>query len=129
MSINSSTKIFDIYIAIPYSHPDAAMRQRRYHKATEYLATLSARGEVAFSPITHSHPMAYYDLPTSWDFWSTIDLRILSGCEEIHVIKMDGWDTSRGVTAEIIAARKTGMKIVYIDPVSFLEVEEDEDGD
>lgn len=117
--MTSNKKTFDIYIAIPYTHDDAAMRQARYHKATEYLAITSAAGLVSFSPITHSHPMAYYDLPTCWDFWSNIDLRILPNCHELHVIKMEGWDESVGVAAEIKAAREHGMTITYVCPETF----------
>lgn len=109
-------KTFDVYIAIPYSHPNPAVRVHRYNLATGYLAKLSAEKKVAFSPITHSHPMHEYDLPTDWEFWGAIDLRIISGCAELHVIIEDGWEESIGVQAEIKAAKKLGIPILYVGP-------------
>lgn len=117
-----TVKTFDVYIAIPYTHECANVRMARYHKSTEYLAHLSKKDLVAFSPITHSHPMADYDMPTTWDFWAKIDLRILANCEEIHVLTMDGWDVSTGVTAELRAARENGTIVRFIDPETLEEL-------
>ena len=68
-----------------------------------------------FSPISHSHTIALdYDLPHSFEFWSTQDFSILRHCSKLFVLQLSGWEKSIGVTAEIILARELGIKIEYI---------------
>lgn len=116
------SKAFDVYIAIPYSHGDAVVRHKRFDKATEYLAKLSQERVIAFSPITHSHPLGEWGVPGNWDFWKEIDYRILQSCEEIHVIQLPGWEESTGVSGEVSYAEKLNMKIRYINPNSLEEI-------
>ena len=121
-------KTFDVYIAIPYTKDlngvDSAgddLRQQRYHWATQYLAILSAAEMVAFSPITHSHPMRYFDLPTDWAFWGRIDLRIIEGCHEMHVLTAPGWRDSVGVQDEIRHALAKGVIVKYINHLTHVQ--------
>ncbi len=58
-----------IYLASPYSHPDARVRQRRFEEACQAAAAITRAGLSVFSPISHSHPIARYGVPTGWDYW------------------------------------------------------------
>jgi len=103
-----------IYLASPYSHPDAAVVERRFEAACQAAAALIRQGKTVFSPIAHSHSICRYGLPGDWRFWQRQDLEYLDACDEVVVLKLEGWQESRGVQAEIAAARALGK------PVSFL---------
>ena len=40
-------------------------------------------------------------------------------CEEVVVLKLEGWQRSVGVNAEIAAARAMGKPITFLEPVGF----------
>lgn len=114
------------YLASPYTYqgrfPRLFGRVARY---LNYLAVLDAcsvlvkRGEVTFSPIVHSHPMAAkHGLNGSWSFWRKQDLAYLYACRRLVVLKLDGWEKSTGVQEEIEIALALGKPVVYIDPRS-----------
>ena len=93
-----------IYLASPYSHPDPAIREQRYQAVTKKAAEYLCAGKAVFAPITHSHPMVPYmdeKLCMDFDFWMRADIPLLKGAKELHVLMLDGWQRSRGVTKEI----------------------------
>jgi len=107
-----------IYLASPYSDPDPEVRQRRYEAAMKVTARLLREGQVVFSPIVYGHVMALrHDLPSEWDFWWMIDEVMLAKCDRLLVLKLDGWNTSKGVRAEINMAEERGMQVEFIEAV------------
>ena len=105
-----------VYLASPYSHPDPAVKEQRYRDALKVLADLTKSGVVAYSPIVHSHPMARdHDLAGDWKFWDRIDRVFLSRCSKMIVAKLEGWDVSIGVHAEIIMAQEFGIPVEYME--------------
>jgi hypothetical protein len=107
-----------IYLCSPFSHPDAGVRERRYEAACRAAAALIRQGTTVFSPIAHSYGICAYGLPGDWQFWQPHDLRFLAACDELVVLKLEGWEKSVGIQAEIAAARVLGK------PVTFLALEE-----
>jgi Domain of unknown function (DUF1937) len=57
-----------IYLASPYSHPDATVRESRFRAACQAVVALLLTGEVVFAPIVHCHPLVEYGLPTAGTF-------------------------------------------------------------
>lgn len=106
-----------IYLAGPYSDPNPEVRQRRFKAISLLAASMMAEGAHVYSPVTHGHTLAMFGrLPTSFDFWSGHCLSFLTGwAQELHVVKMRGWDTSRGVAAEIAKAKASGVPVVFLD--------------
>lgn len=94
-----------IYLASPYSDPDARVREARYQAACRATADLFRSGHYVFSPVAYSHPIAQHGLPLDWSFWEEFDRRLLAMSDELWVLKLPGWDTSHGVQAEIGIAR------------------------
>ncbi|MCP4786572.1 MAG: DUF1937 family protein [Fuerstiella sp.] len=47
-----------IYLASPYSHSDANIREKRFRDVCRTAARLMRNGDVVFSPIAHGHPIA-----------------------------------------------------------------------
>lgn len=105
-----------IYIAGPYSHKSKKVSNARERALTLYAAKLITQGLHVWSPITESHQYSkVLGLKGSWDFWSEHDLLMLSKCDELRVLMLDGWDISVGVTAEIAEAKRLGIPIQYIE--------------
>jgi nucleoside 2-deoxyribosyltransferase len=103
-----------IYLASPYSHPDPAVREQRFHAACRAAVAMLHTGRVVFSPIAHSHPLAQHGLPGNWHFWEQYDRAFLERCDEVVVLMLDGWQESVGVQAEIRIARELGMPVRYL---------------
>lgn len=105
-----------IYLASPYSHPDISVRERRIYWVTQAAAAMARRGELVYSPLTHSHPIALAgDLPGGWDYWRAHDEWMLERCSVLAVLMLPGWRESVGVQAEIALARKRGIPITMVE--------------
>jgi hypothetical protein len=108
------TKDF-IYLAVPYSDPNPLVKATRFEMVNEVAAKLMGDGKYVFSPISHTHPIALAgDLPGEWQFWEGYDRRILSFCTKIVVLKLDGWENSKGVNAEIKIGQELGIPVEYV---------------
>lgn len=107
-----------VYLAVPYSHPDPAVREARFQAANRTAAKLMAAGDFVFSPISHTHPIALAGgLPLGWDYWEQYDRAVLACCYRFIILKLDGWMTSKGVKAESSIAEELGIEIETIDPL------------
>lgn len=104
------------YLACPYSHPDASVRGDRFKEANRAAGLLMKRGDLVFSPISHTHPIAEEcDLPKGWDFWQAFDRAYLSASRLLVVLCIAGWRESVGVQAEIAIARELGVPVEYME--------------
>lgn len=74
-------------------------------------------GLVIYSPIAHCHPIAVrVGLPRDWQFWEKFDRTMLSNAKELWILKLPGWECSRGVAAERAIAEKLGLPVRELDP-------------
>jgi hypothetical protein len=106
-----------IYLASPYSHPDPAVVEARFKAACKATAELMRRGKHVFSPIAHSHQVAVIGgLHLGWEFWQQIDFEWIRMCAAVYVLTLDGWEDSKGVTAEIVYAKSVQIPVWYLDP-------------
>jgi hypothetical protein len=115
-----------IYLATPYSDESAAVREERFQVVNRAAAVLMARGLPVYSPISHGHPISLAgELPLGWDFWGAQCRAILAACEKLIVLKVPGWESSKGVTAEMALARELGLPVEFLDPddLAWLSVE------
>ncbi len=111
------------YLASPYSHKDAWVRELRFRAVARIAGRLRAEhGLATFCPISHSHPISKEILglvdPTDHDFWLSWDEPFERLCDELLVAKLPGWEESRGVNREIVQFDKVGK------PVTMLNVHE-----
>ena len=99
-----------IYLAIPYSGNENSS----FVKANRKAAELMNQGNIVFSPISHTHPIASQcDLPADWEFWKKQDESFIEWCDAVYVYCLPGWRESRGVVAEIKLAINLGKEIIY----------------
>lgn len=106
-----------LYLAQPYSGT-ADQREERYRAALLASARLMLDGKVVYSPIAHSHMIEKLAMcvELSHAFWMRQCIAMLDGADELVVLKLDGWESSRGVTQEIAHAQRRGIPISFILP-------------
>lgn len=105
-----------IYLAIPYTHADPAVMDARAEVADHVAALLTRAGYEVYSPISSWHHIAKkYDLPTDHAYWKRLNDNILSICDRLMVIKLDGWEESQGVQDEIEMAEGLCLEIIHED--------------
>ena len=105
-----------IYLASPYSHPHAVVRELRFRNACLATTQLLRTGHSVFSPVVYGHPLAAHGLPTDWSFWEPFDRDHICRCDMVLVLMLDGWHESVGVTAEVEIAAELGLPIHYLAP-------------
>lgn len=104
-----------IYLGSPYSHPDKDVMCQRWMMAVRAAAHLQRLGYTVFSPIAHNHPCAEVEeLPHSWDWWKLRDTRMIEASNVFCQYRLDGWQSSVGLTDELIIATKLGKDITYL---------------
>jgi hypothetical protein len=93
------------YVAAPYSDPDPAVIAGRMAVFDEVIADLLRSGRwFPISPLMNHAVVGKHALPGDWDFWQHYSRRLLARCDDLIVITMPGWKTSRGVQSEITLA-------------------------
>lgn len=107
-----------VYLATPYSDPDPGIRNKRFLAVNKVAGELMVQGNLVFSPISHTHPIALAgDLPKGWEFWKDYDFTFINDwADEVYVLTLDGWEDSIGVTAEIKLAEALGKPVVFLTP-------------
>lgn len=103
-----------IYLASPYSHSNQDIRNMRYYDACYATAALMDQGKFVFSPIVNSHPLTNFGLPDGWDYWQQFDATMIGKCDELIVLKLEGWKQSRGIKNELKIAKFLGKPITKL---------------
>ena len=112
------------YLGSPYTHKDPKVMKKRFDKVCWAASVLMRSGVLAFSPIAHSHPIANYGTPGSWDFWKRFDYGVIRGCcKEVLVLMLDGWEKSVGLTAELNYARRNKIPVKMLSLDDLMEIE------
>ena len=103
-----------IYFASCYTHLDPKVMEERATKIMAKTAELIRSGYFVFSPITHSHEMAKrHNLPSTFEYWAAANHSMIDWCDTVMVLKLDGWDESKGVDDEITYAHLTKKRVVF----------------
>lgn len=106
-----------IYLASPFRHADPNVQRRRILIVNHVAAQLFLQGHCVFSPLTHNTPLIdLIDDQVAPEHWLQFDLRILRCCDQLLVLKLEGWDVSRGVQREIAFAREHNIPIEEMNP-------------
>lgn len=104
-----------IYLACPYSHPDAEVRENRVELANQVAAEIMQDGYIVFSPLSHSHGIAHYiGNHMEHDFWLKQCLAFIPWCDELWIMQLPGWKESSGIKMEVEVAGKKNKNIKYI---------------
>ena len=106
-----------IYLASPYSHPDPAVRLRRYRAVRDATTWLLRRRLWVYSPIVHCHDLATSaELPTDFTFWAEYNYVMIDRADMLYVLTLDGHAESVGVAGERRYAQSKGMLVLEFAP-------------
>lgn len=111
-----------IYLAIPYTGHE----EESFMVANIMAAQIIQAGHIVISPISHSHPIAKYGLPGTFDFWQKLDESLIDWADEVWVIKYGDINSSKGVQHEMKYAKEVGkpVKILFDTNIEMNEVTE-----
>lgn len=102
------------YIAAPYTHADKDVIQKRIELVYKTIYFYTLKGEHATSPLFMHEIATRYNIDGSYGFWQKYCLDLLSRCDEMLVLCIDGWETSVGVQAEIKYCEDNDINIIYV---------------
>lgn len=105
------------YMGTPYAKYEAG-HNVAFEDAAEVAAKLLERGVYVFAPIVHTHPISRYVRKTSnvdHDFWIAFDISFMTPAHGMLVVKLPGWDKSRGVAWEIEFFKRRARPVVSIN--------------
>ena len=107
-----------IYLATPYSHHSHAVMLARFEQACRIAGRLMEQGMIVFSPIAHTHSIAVHcGLPRGWIYWQRYDRVMIGAATKVLVVKMEGWEESKGIAGEIAIANELGIPVEYMEAV------------
>jgi hypothetical protein len=90
--------------------------ESRFNTACRVAGRLMAAGEIVFSPIAHTHPIAVRcELPRTWEYWQHYDREMIQHASKVLVVKMAGWQDSKGIAGEIEIANSLGIPVEYME--------------
>lgn len=106
-----------IYLCSPHSHLQAEVRQSRYEEALKCTSWLVSNGFWVYSPIVSNHNLpCNIEKNISWEYWKEFDTEMITRCDELWVLDIEGTSSSVGVKAEIEIAGLLGKRIIIIKP-------------
>ena len=105
-----------LYIAAPYSKLGDGQKHDVMRIVSDWAIELARKHVLCYSPLTYSSYMqlaeeiAYHNTIDD-AYWRTHGLKMLSGCDALLVLQIQGWEESVGVQAEIEHAMSEGKPI------------------
>jgi len=133
-----------IFISAPYSHKDKSVVNYRYNQTLKYAHHLMLEQLNAISPVVYGHAIVeqYPEIDNTWGTWNAFCEELISYCDKIHILMLDGWDESIGIFSEIDYFLEQNRerpiekriddhwmilkKIVFIDAQTFKPIDEKE---
>ena len=104
-----------IFVAGPFNHPDDFIKKLRTDSIATYCVKLFNEGHVPVSALLCGLTFAEHgNLPTDTNTWENFSKVMVKGCDELHVLQLEGWDLSSGVKLEIEEAKNLNIPIIYI---------------
>ena len=84
-----------VYIASPYAHPSAEVREARLEAVRHVCGRMVNEGKIVMSPLVYLGELAYRGVHPPQG-WYAFDLQLLARCDELIVLQLPGWEDSRG---------------------------------
>ena len=104
-----------IFVAGPFNADSEDIKNKRVQSIAEYCVKLFNNGDSPISALLMGLSFAKYgNLTTDTDTWKVFSETMLKGCDEVHVLKIEGWQKSSGVKIEIEKAIRLNIPIKYI---------------
>lgn len=101
-----------IYVASPFWHDNESVRDKRREKAIEYGKKLFLANKPNYTPLIYSY--LFKDNNAKEGYWINHGLKMIDACTEVHVLCLEGWESSNGIKGELKRAGELGLPIKYI---------------
>jgi len=103
-----------IYLASPYSHDDQLIQKTRFLITEQFVNhIIKTQNLIIFSPILYMHEFAAkFFLPTDAEFYRTFNLNVLRRSESMFLLKLKGWEESKGVRLELNVAKILDIPVI-----------------
>ncbi len=102
-----------IYVACAFGQADSGLRKQRIDLVSRFCAEKMREGIVVFCPLIHNYHILKYGLPIGWAYWEKFNKKLLEKCNRLYVLKLEDWENSVGIQAEVAIARKLNIPIEY----------------
>lgn len=120
-----------IYLASPYTDPNPDIMTERLQTITTITKNLikhagrtskvkNRKEYTYFSPVVYSSMLSEITPPTGW---YNHMLLFLDKSDLLMVVKMDGWQESKGVQLELAYALGKGIPITYLDNPDYTDMQ------
>jgi len=112
------------YVLTPYTKYPHGI-SRAFEDAVEVCQALLERGVNLFCPVAHSHHLAVQRnrlCPVDGAYWSGFNKPLLEASAGGILIRMRGWDESRGIDEELKYFDTTDKPVICFDVVYPAEV-------
>ena len=106
-----------IYLAAPLGHQDPSIRHERFERVNRYCGYLIRQHQLVFSPLSLGASLDEDAISNS--AWYALGLQMLSRCDELRILGLDGWQDSVGVTLETRYARQLRIPVSVADPSTY----------
>ena len=103
-----------IYLASPYEHEKAVVREVLYGEACQFSAAMMRAGLIPFSPVAQIHGMFEYGLPNSPEFWRTYWTSYIEACDAVWVLTLDHWKECKQMRTEINIAFEMEKPVSHV---------------
>lgn len=115
------------YLATPYTkHPRG--RAVAFLEAAAAAAICFKAGIPVFAAIPHAHPISDAgQMATDYDTWAPINELMVGLARGVIVVRLDGWDESDGVKAEMRLCARLGKPIYFMDATGLAPRLDDDD--
>ena len=105
-----------IYLGSPYTSRDQATQHMRFRAAGRAVVQLLREGVHVYSPIVHCHQLALdYSLPKDFAYWEAYNKAMLEPASMLMILKLQGWEESKGLDGEIQFATRKSIPIEFMD--------------
>lgn len=111
-----------IYVASPYTSNlagdlKAQAERNRYVKVLDFVAHVMKTSMLpVFSPIVYTHQIATkHQLPGDAEHWLRFNTAFLRQAEVMFVLRIQGWENSKGMEIEMRMANMLGIPIVHFN--------------
>jgi hypothetical protein len=104
-----------IYLAAPYSSFVDGI-ERAFELACQTAGELIQQGVRCYSPIAHTHPIATHAQLNHFDYtiWLPFDEAIMSRCDAMCIVPLEGWDESKGIKHEVEFFDRLGKPVFLL---------------
>ena len=67
------------------------------------------------TPLFMHEVVIRHEMPGHYRFWEKYCLNLLKLCDKMIVLRLEGWESSRGIAAEIEFCHNNGIPIEFIN--------------